>query len=66
MEVKIAQGKGRFEGECVAFYCNQWGLVWRNCAKLREPMELSFGMVSRVGREMGVLDGSTCPKGKEV
>jgi len=39
----------------------------RSSAKVREPLELSFEVVSGVGRGMGVLKrGSTWPKGKRV
>jgi len=32
--------------------------------KVRELIELLFGVVSRVDEQMGVLDGSMCPKGR--
>jgi len=32
--------------------------------EVREPIELSFGVVSGVSGGTGVLDGSTFPKGK--
>ena len=30
--------------------------MWRSCAKVREPNELSFGVVSGAGPGVGVLD----------
>jgi len=36
----------------------------RSCTKVCELMELSLEVVSGVGRGMGVLEGSMCPKGK--
>jgi len=33
------------------------GNLWRCCAKVREPIELSFGVVSGIGSGIGVLDG---------
>ena len=51
------RGRGSLGGEFVASHCNQWGLccvvVW-NCVVI----ELSFGVVSRVGPGIHVLDGS--------
>jgi len=38
------------------------GNFWRSCAKLRELIELSFGMVNGVGQMMGVLDGVHVPQ----
>jgi len=35
-----------------------------SCAEVCEPIELSFCVVSGVGPGIGVLDGSTCLKGK--
>ena len=35
----------------------------RNCAEVREPIELSVGTVSEVGGGMGVLDGVYVPEG---
>ena len=40
------------------------GNSWHSCAKVHEPIELLFGLMSVVGSGTGVLDGSTCPKGK--
>jgi len=38
-----------------------------SCAEVREPIELSFGMVSDVGPGIYVLDrGSRAPKGRAV
>jgi len=43
------------------------GNLLSSCANVREPIELSFGVVSGVGGGMVVLDGgSTCPKGRAV
>jgi len=37
----------------------------RSCAEVREPIEPSFGVVSRVGPGIHVLDeGSRAPKGR--
>jgi len=39
----------------------------RSCAKVREPIELSFGMVSVVGPGIDVLDGGPRTlRGREV
>jgi len=40
------------------------GNLWRNCAKVCDPVELSFGMVSAVGPGIGVLDGVHVPQGE--
>jgi len=40
------------------------GTLWRSCVKLHESIEMSFVVVSGVGREMGVLDRGLHPKGK--
>jgi len=40
------------------------GTLWCNCAKLHETIKMSFGMVSEVGRGMGVLDGIHIPQGE--
>jgi len=37
-----------------------------SCAKVREPMELSFGMVSGVGLGIHVLDGVQLPQGERA
>jgi len=36
----------------------------RGCAKVREPIELAFGVVSGVGRWMSVILETTCLKVK--
>ena len=51
------RGRGCFEGKCEASHCNQLGTFLHSCAKVHEPIELSFGVVSGVSRGMGVLDG---------
>jgi len=35
------------------------GTLWRSCAKVREPIELPLGVVSRVGSVIGALDGGS-------
>jgi len=41
------------------------GTLWHSCAKVREPIELSFGMMSGIRSGIGVLDGSPrAPKGR--
>jgi len=50
--VDQSTGGGNFGGECGAPRFNQWGLR-RNCAKVREPSELRFGVVRGVGRGIG-------------
>jgi len=40
------------------------GSLWRSCAKLREPIELSFVVVSWVGSSIGVLDEFHVPQAK--
>ena len=58
-------GRSNFRGECGAFCCNQLGLVVY--AKVREAIDMPFGVVSWVGPGIGELDG--CPhasRGKEV
>jgi len=42
-----------------------WEFVAYSCAKVREAIELPFGVVSEVSPETGVLDGVNMPKGKE-
>ena len=37
------------------------GTLWHSCAKVREPIELPFGVVSGVGPVIGVLDGGPHP-----
>ena len=38
--------------------------LWRISAKVREPIELPFGVVSGVGPGIGVLDGIHIHQGK--
>ena len=38
------------------------GTLLRNCAEVREPIELSVGTVSGVGGGMGILDGVYVPE----
>jgi len=39
---------------------------WRSCAKVREAIELLFGVVSKVGQGIGVLHGGPgTPSGRE-
>jgi len=33
------------------------GTLLHSCANVHKPIELSFGVVSRVGRRTGILDG---------
>ena len=40
------------------------GTLWRSCVKVREAIELPFGMVSGVGPAIGVLDAVNIFKGK--
>jgi len=41
------------------------GNLLRSCVKVREPMELSFEVVSGVSRGMGVLEGFPhAPRGR--
>jgi len=41
------------------------GALLHSCVEVREPIELSFEVMSVVGPNIGVLDGGlTCPKGK--
>jgi len=51
------QRNGQFWGGYGALHCNQWALC-------HEPIELPFGVASRVGPGIGILDRSMCPKGK--
>jgi len=39
------------------------GTLLHSYVEVREPIELSFGVVSGVGRGMGVLDGVQVPQG---
>ena len=39
------------------------GTLLHNCGEVREPIELSVGMVNGVGGGMGVLDGVYVPEG---
>jgi len=50
-------------GDCPTARGN-FGNLWRICAKVREPIELPFGVVNRVGPSIGVLDGVHIPQGK--
>jgi len=38
------------------------GTLWRSCAKVREPVELLFRVVSGLGQDIGVLDGVHVPQ----
>jgi len=38
--------------------------LWRICAKVREPIELPFWVVSGVRPDIGVLDGVHISQGK--
>jgi len=40
------------------------GTLLGSCAEVREPIELSIGMVSGVGRGIDVLDGVHVPQGE--
>jgi len=40
------------------------GTLWRSCAKVRQPIELSFVVVSGVDSSIGVLDGVHVPQGE--
>jgi len=40
------------------------GTLLHSCVEVHDLIKLSFGVVSWVGEGMGVLDGSTYPKGK--
>jgi len=51
------KGRGSFGGKV-------WHPIvtlWRSCAKLRESIEMLFGVVSGVGQGMGLLDGGSHP-----
>jgi len=60
-------GRGGFAGEFGASHYNQWGTLLHSCVEVHKPIELSLGMVSGVGRRMGVLDGGPrAPRGRAV
>ena len=40
------------------------GTLLRSCVEEREPIELSFGVVSGVSGRMGISDGGTGAQGK--
>ena len=40
------------------------GTLLHSCAKVHEPIKLSFAVMSGVGRGMGVLDGIHIPLGE--
>ena len=40
------------------------GTLLRNCAEVREPIQLSFGVVSGLGPGIDVLDGVHVPQGE--
>jgi len=40
------------------------GTLWRSCAKMHEPIELPFGVVSGVGADTDVLDGGAHSQGE--
>ena len=48
--------RGNFEGQMVA-HCKVKGLSAVSCAKTAEPIEMLFGMWSRLGHRNHVLDG---------
>jgi len=47
-------------------HCNQWELWCAMCSyvEVREPIELSFGVVSGVGPSIDVLDGVHVTQGE--
>jgi len=52
------RGRGSYGVEFEASHCNQRSLCCvYSCEKVREPMELSFEVVSEIGCGMGVLEG---------
>jgi len=54
--VQISMRKDNFEGEGSA-PCKVWGPSAVSCAKTAEPIEMPFGVWTRVGRRKHVLDG---------
>ena len=58
--------RGSFGGEFEASCCKQRGLcgVPRSCGKMCESIDMSFGVVSGVGRDMVVLEGVHVSQGK--
>jgi len=58
------RGKGAVLGVNVEHPIVTNGNLLRSCAKVREPIELSFGVVNGVGRGLGVLDGVHVPQGE--
>ena len=42
-----------------------WGIPLHICIKVREAIELPFGVVSGVGPSIGVLHGGLHPQGEE-
>ena len=57
MGVQIPKGKGQFWGREEAAHCKAYGLPVMTCAKMAEPLEMLFGLWTRVGRRKHVLDG---------
>ena len=67
MGVVIVEGKGAVLGvnlEVGTSIVTNGEFVAYSSAKIRESIELSFGVVSGVGRGIGVLEGIRVPKGK--
>jgi len=62
MGVFIVEGEGAVLGKFGASHCNQMGNLLPSCAKVRESIELSFGVVSGVSHGMGVLKGVHVPQ----
>jgi len=53
--------EGQFWSEFGTSHCNQLGLC---CVFVREPTELSFGVVSGINSGIHVLDGVHMPQGE--
>ena len=61
MELAIAPWQEAFLG----WICGTpLGTLWHSWAKVCEPIELPFGVVSGVGPSIGVLDGGPLAQGK--
>jgi len=61
---KLPYEKSNF-GENVSNHCNQWGLLFCGCVKVRKAIELPFGVVSGVGQALMYYMGVHIPKERE-
>jgi len=63
MGVVIVEGEGAVFGVNLGIPLKAVGTLLYSCGKLYESISMSFGVVSGVGRGMGVLEGVHIPQG---